>query len=310
MNGKSAFIRSQLNIFKHFIGKWSMSTVRRAQDSLGKLASNSFKDQVRTERLRIGEINCALLSPKEELSNGIMLYLHGGGYVAGNLDYANSFGSLLAVKCGIKVLAVEYRLAPENPYPAALDDAMEAYGYLLSGGYEPSRIVLCGDSAGGGLCYALCQKLRDKGRTIPAGIVAISPWTDLTLSSPSYEINKKDDPLMTVERLKYYSDCYVYGATSDTKGRLHPNTNDDVEDDIKVKSNPKISPLFDSCEKMPESLIFVGGDEIMYDDAVLLHEKLLKAGCQSELVVANGLWHAYLFFDLPERAGDFDKISK
>lgn len=310
MNGKSAFIRSQLNIFKHFIGKWSMSTVRRAQDSLGKLAGNSFKDQVRTERLRIGEINCALLFPKEELSNGIMLYLHGGGYVAGNLDYANSFGSLLAVKCGIKVLAVEYRLAPENPYPAALDDAMEAYGYLLSGGYEPSRIVLCGDSAGGGLCYALCQKLRDKGRTIPAGIVAISPWTDLTLSNPSYEINKKDDPFMTVERLKYYSDCYVYGATSDTKGRLHPNANDDFEDDIKVKSNPKISPLFDSCEKMPESLIFVGDDEIMFDDAVLMHEKLLKAGCQSELVVASGLWHAYLFFDLPERAGGFDKISK
>ena len=101
MNGKSAFIRSQLNIFKHFLGKWSMSTVRRAQDGLGKLMSNSYKDQVKTERIKVGAINCAMLSPKEELSSGVMLYLHGGGYVAGNLDYANSFGSLLAVKYNI-----------------------------------------------------------------------------------------------------------------------------------------------------------------------------------------------------------------
>lgn len=310
MNGKSAFIRSQLNIFKPFVDKWSLSTVRRAQDGLGKLMANSYKDQVHIGKIKVGEMNCAILTPKEELSNGVMLYLHGGGFVAGNLDYASSFAGVLAVKCGIKVLAVEYRLAPEHPYPAALDDAMEAYGYLLSSGYEPSRIALCGDSAGGGLCYSLCQKLRDKGRTLPAGIIAISPWTDLTLGSPSYEINKKDDPFMSEERLKYYSDCYVYGAATDTKGRLHPNVNLDSEADKSVKSDPKISPLFDSNDKMPESLIFVGGDEIMYDDAVLMHEKLINAGCQSELVVAPGMWHGYLFFDLPERAGDFDIISR
>ena len=310
MNGRRAFYRSQLNLLKPFLDKWSLGTVRRAQNSVGKLMSNSYKDQVKIKSVMVGDMECSLVSPKEELSSGIMLYLHGGGYVAGTLDYANGFASMLAVKCGITVFTAGYRLAPEHPYPAALDDAMDAYGHLISGGYEPSRIILCGESAGGGLCYALCQKLRDKGRTLPAGIVAISPWTDLTLSSPSYTLNKKEDPFMTVERLKYFADCYAYGATLDKKGRLHPVVKNNDLDDRAAKSDPRMSPLFDSLDKMPESLIFVGGDEIMYDDAALMHAKLLKAGCKSELVVAPELWHGYIFYDLADRAGDFDKISK
>lgn len=309
MNKKRAFYRSQLNLLKPFAAKCSLSLVRRTQDSIGKLMANSYKNDVKYEQIKVGSLNCAMLTPKEELSSGVILYLHGGGYACGNLDYAGGFGSMLAVKCGIRVFIVEYRLAPEHPYPAALDDAMDAYGYLLSGGYEPSRIALCGESAGGGLCYALCQKLRDKGRSLPAGIIAISPWTDLTLSSESYEINKKIDPSMTVERLKYFSDCYVYGR-DDSVENLLPRSNPDADADRRIKSEPRISPLFDSQEKMPESLIFVGGDEIMYDDSVFMHQRLLAADCKSELVVAPGLWHGYVLYDLPEREGDFSKISK
>lgn len=310
MNGKTSFYRSQLNILKPFVEKCSLSTVRRAQDKIGRLMANSYKSQVVTEKIKLEKIRCAMLTPVDELTDGVILYLHGGGFVAGNLDYALGFGSALAVKCGIKVLAVEYRLAPEHPYPAALDDAMEAYGYLLSSGYDPSRIILSGDSAGGGLCYSLCQKLRDKGRSMPAGIIAVSPWTDLTQSGDSYEFNKKADPSMTAERLKYFADSYVYGAQRDEKGRLSPITNSDAEDDASKKSNPKISPLFDTLEKMPESLIFVGNDEIMYDDSFLMHEKLIEAGCKSELVVAPELWHGYVLYDLQERAEDYDKIAK
>ena len=310
MKTKHAFLRSQLNILRPFVARCSLNVVRRSQDNIGKLMAGSYKDQVSADKIKVGELNCAMLTPREELSGGVILYLHGGGYVAGNLDYAMGFGSALAVKCGIKVFIVEYRLAPEHPYPASLDDAMDAYGYLLSNGYEPSRIALCGESAGGGLCYALCQKIRDKGRTMPAGIIAISPWTDMTMSSPSYTINQKDDPSLTPDMLKYFSDCYVYGADSDTKGRLRPRTNPDVEDDRRVKSERHLSPLFDTQEKMPESLILVGDDEIMYDDSVLMHEKLIEAGCKSELVVAEGMWHGYLLYDLPERAGDYEKISK
>ena len=306
---RRALYRSQLTLLKPFVDKCPLSVVRKTQDSIGRLVTNSYKSQVKINRLNVGSINCALLTPEEDLSGGIILYLHGGGYVGGNLDYAIGFGSMLAAKCKIPVLAVEYRLAPEHPYPAALDDAMDAYGYLLSGGYEPSRIVLSGESAGAGLCYALCQKLRDKGRTMPAGIIAISPWTDLTMSSDSHELHRKADPSLTKERLEYFADCYVYGARREN-GKNYPNTNPNREEDREIKRQPRISPLFDTKEKMPESLIFVGGDEILYDDAVLMHRGLLDAGCKSELVVAPELWHGYLLYDLPERKGDFDKIQK
>ena len=310
VNRKTAFIKSQLAISKPFVEKCSLSTVRRAHESVGRLKSNSYKDQTRIERVKIGSLNCAMITPKEELSDGVLLYIHGGGFVAGNLEYACGFGSALAAKCGIKVFTVEYRLAPEHQYPTAVDDIMDAYGHLLSSGFDPSRIAICGESAGGGLCYSLCQKLRDKGRTMPAGIIAISPWTDLSLTNESYEINKKDDPCLTKERLKYYADCYLYGATPDARGRLHPNVNNDTDDDLAKKRDRRVSPLYDSQEKMPDSLIFVGDDEIMYDDSVLMHEKLIAAGAKSELIIAHGLWHGYILYDLPDREEDFAKIRK
>ena len=283
--------------------------VRRSQDKLGKLMAYSCKENVEQEEILVGTMKCAMLTPKDSVSGGVILYLHGGGYVAGNLDYAKGFSTVLAAKLGMRVFCIEYRLAPEHPYPAALDDAMEGYGYLLSSGFEPSRIMLCGESAGGGLCYALCQKLRDKGRTMPAGIIAISPWTDLTMSGESYKINERKDPSMTVERLKYFADCYVYGASCG-EGKLRPQSNPDTEEDKLKKSEARISPLFDTQEKMPESLIFVGGDEIMLDDSVKMHESLLFSGAKSELVIAPSLWHGYLLYSIAERECDFDKISR
>ena len=239
VNPKSAFFRSQLNIVKPFAAKCSLGIVRRTQDNIGKLMANSCKDHVNFKYVRLGHLDCAMLTPKELLSDGVVLYLHGGGYVAGNLEYACGFASVLATKCGVRVFSVGYRLAPEHPYPAALDDAMDAYGYLLSDGYDPSRIILCGESAGGGLCYAMCQKLRDKSRTMPAGIIAISPWTDLTLSSESYKLNKKNDPSMTEEMLRFYADCYAYGGTEDEKGRVIPKSNSDPLDDKACKNANK-----------------------------------------------------------------------
>ena len=297
-----AFLRSQLTLLKPFTAKCSLGVVRKAQDRLGKLMAFSHKSNVVCEDVTVGDVPCAMIIPKDELSTGVILYIHGGGYVGGNLEYAKGFGTALASKCGIRVLCVAYRLAPEHVYPAALDDSLEAYGYLLANGFEPSRILLCGESAGGGICYALCQKLRDKGRTMPAGILAISPWTDLTSSGDSYLNNEKNDPSMTKTRLKYFSDCYAYGMEMGRK-KIHPRVNPDIEEDKRIKSNPKMSPLFDTQEKMPPSLIFVGGDEIMLDDSIKMHEKLLLAGRQSELVVAPELWHGYLLYD-------FDKMRK
>lgn len=310
MENRSAFIKSQIAFTNSLFNKPSIYSVRRSHDRIKHLMPHFHKDKVSIEKISVDGMNCAMIIPKDELSGGVVLYIHGGGFVCGDLDYACLFGSALAAKCGIRVFVMEYRLAPEHPFPAAIDDVMSAYGYLLSNGYDPSRIVLCGESCGGGLCYSLCQKLRDKGRTLPAGIVAISPWTDLTMSSESYDINRHDDTSMTVERLKYFADCYIWGASPDSKGKLRPNVNSDPEDDSRFKSEPRMSPLFDSQDRMPESLIFVGEKEIMYDDSVILHQKLLQAGCKSEIVVAEDMWHAYLLYGLPERKGDFDKIYK
>ena len=309
MKKKIAFLRSQLALLKPFVSNWSLSTVRKGQDKIGDLMANIHKNFVKSEEISIGTLNCAMQIPIDEISSGVILYLHGGGYTSGNLSYAKGFASALANKCGIRVFCVEYRLAPENVFPAALDDCMEAYGYLLSNGYDPSQIIICGESAGGGLAYSLCHKLRDKGRTLPAGIIAISPWTDLTLSGDSYEKNKKIDPVMSYERLKYFADCYAYGAVREKK-KLHPKTNPNQEEDRIVKSEPKMSPLFANQEKMPPSLIFVGTDEIMLDDSVRMHAKLLEVGSESTLVVAPDMWHGYLLYGLRDSEKDFDKIHR
>lgn len=309
MNHTTAFLRSQLALIKPFVSNSSLNTARRWQDKIGKLVAHTFRDDVKYDDFEYNGIKCSMVVPKDEITDGILLYLHGGGYTSGNIDYARGIGSIFASKCGIRVMSIAYRLAPENIYPAALDDAYDAYEHLLSCGYTHDKIILCGDSAGGGLCYSLCMKLRENGRGLPAGIIAVSPWTDLTSSGKSYSINAKNDPSMTLERLRYFADCYVYGCEQ-RDGNIFPKTSDDAASDSQIKSDPMISPLFGKLDNMPPSLIMAGGDEIMLDDSVALHEKLQRSGSVSELSIAPGMWHGYVIYCLKEHKGDFDKIRK
>lgn len=309
MRRATKLLRSQLALLKPFISGCSLATARRSQEQIGRLVANSHKDEVTYSDFYVGGIACTEITPRDELNAGVILYLHGGGYVAGGLDYARGFGSVIASRCGIRVVCAAYRLAPENVFPAALGDVTDVYGHLLSNGYDASSIILCGESAGGGLCYSLCQKLKEKGWTLPAGIIAVSPWSDLSLSGASYRLNEKADPSMTVSRLKYFADCYLYGAAEDGKN-LYPKSNPDVSDDTKRKQDPLVSPLFGDMQGMPPSLIFVGGDEIMLDDARELHKKLLDSGSASQITERGDMWHGYVFYSLPECDSDFDKIRK
>lgn len=304
------FIRSQLGFFKGFISNCSLETARKNQYRLGKLMASFHKADVTYEDFNIGEMEASLITPCDEVSKGIVLYIHGGGFTCGDLSYAKGFATMLSAKCGIKVLCVAYRLAPEHVFPSALDDCLEAYGYLLSHGYGPESIVLCGESAGGGLCYSLCLRLKEKGWFMPAGIIAISPWTDLTSSGESYEINLENDPSMTKERLKFYADCYLYGVDKKSKKRTRPATNSDLEGDFAKKSSPLLSPAFGDLEKLPPCLVFAGGDEIMLDDAVAVHKRVLEKGGKSELVITPEMWHGYVLYGLKENEGDFVKIRK
>ena len=302
MTAKTALLRSQLLLYKPFSGKFSLKFERAAQEKIGKLMAFPHKNNVIIENVSLSNCECAMITPKDILSNGIILYLHGGGFVSGNLDYAKGFATTLAAKCGIRVFCVAYRLAPEHVFPAAIDDSLSAYYYLLSHGYSPKHILLCGESAGGGLCYSLCQTLRNKNHSLPAGIIAVSPWVDLSCSGTTYETNKHEDPSMTIERLNEFANCYIgkHSPKKDTTENINP---------VAETNNPLVSPLFDSLDKMPPSLIFVGEDEIMLSDSTSLHQKLVNKKIQSELVIAPNLWHAYLLYDLNDREQDFDKIN-
>lgn len=280
-------IRSQLNFFKPFVASCSLEVTRNGQNKLGELMGAIHRKNVIVTEHSFADFDGAWVMPKTESRSGVILYLHGGGYTCGDLEYAKGFASTLAAECGVRVFCAAYRLAPEHRFPAALDDALESYKYLISKGYAPDKICLCGESAGGGLIYCLCLKLKELGLPLPCGIIAISPWTDLTGSGASYEKNKNIDPFMTQELLQFYADCYT--------------------DD---KADPLVSPLFGELEGLPPSLIFVGGDEIMLDDSRLMHEKLLKAGCKSSLVIAPERWHAYVLYMLSENMGDFDTINQ
>ena len=280
-------IRTQLSLLRPLLESCSLETIRKGQNMVGELMGARHRSQVIVKEHSFSQFESAWIIPKDERRQGVILYLHGGGYTCGDLDYAKGFGSALAVECGVKVFCVAYRLAPEHPFPAALEDAVESYRYLLSKGYAPERICLCGESAGGGLCYSLCMQLRSLGLPRPGSIIALSPWTDLTASGPSYNENKENDPSMTAQLLDYFAGCYT----------------DRRED-------PLVSPLCGDLSAMPPSLILVGGDEIMLSDAQLLHERLLKAGRRSQLAVKPERWHAYLLYDLEEDRQDYALINR
>ena len=279
-------VRSQMERLMPLFGSLSLETARKGQNMVGELMEKLHRQQVMAKAHNFPDFPAAWILPKDERRQGVILYLHGGGYVCGDLEYAKGFGSTLAVQCGCKVFTIGYRLAPEHPFPAALEDSVTAYRYLLDKGYQPGHITLCGESAGGGLCYSLCLKLREAGLPMPAGIIAISPWTDLTASGASYEENRERDPSMTQTLLDFFARNYT-----------------------EVRDHPLVSPLFADLSKMPPSSIFVGGDEIMKSDAVLLHEKLLDCGCKSELTLAEERWHGYLLYNLAEDRKDFDTVN-
>lgn len=280
-------VRSQLSMLSPLLSSCSLQTLRKGQDKIGELMEHRLREKTITREHPFAHFTGGWVIPKDERRQGVILYLHGGGYVCGGLDYAMGFGALLAVQTGTKVFCAAYRLAPEHPFPAALEDALEAYQYLLNKGYCPEHITLCGESAGGGLCYSLCLKCKELGIALPCGIMAISPWTDLTASGDSYEKNKDADPSMSTAALDYYADHY----TTD-------------------RENPYVSSLFGDLSAMPPSLIFVGGDEIMLSDSELMHKALQKALCKSHLVVRPARWHGYLLYNLEEDQADFAAINR
>ena len=301
MKFSDKFIRSQLQLVKPVATGASLDLARNVQDKLGRLIGFEHRRDVVISDEDFDGIKAAIVLPRDEVRHGIILYLHGGGYTCGGIEYAKGFASVLSAECGMRCATIEYRLAPEHPYPAALEDAFKAYEYLLKTGYNSDSIILAGESAGGGLCYALALKLKEQGIDMPAGIIALSPWCDLTLSGESYELNKDNDPTLTKERLEFFADCYT--------GVISEGNKDKNIDNRKNAQNPFISPVFADLTGLAPSLIFAGGDEILLSDSHMMHEKMISCGVSSKLTVRQGMWHAYHMYNLKSVRLDYKQMN-
>ena len=281
-------LREQLRLIKPIVSNFSIEAERAAQDKLGALGARALAPKVSFTPIKFEKFSACVVTPADAPGTGrTILYLHGGGYVAGDIQYSAGFGSVLAEKLDARVFCAAYRLAPENPFPAALEDALFAYKYLLGLGNAPENISLVGESAGGGLIFSLCLKLREEGLPLPSALAAISPWTDLTFSGESYDANRYRDPTLSEQSLRGYAEAYA-------------------PDDAK---NPLVSPLFGDLTGMPRSIIIAGGDELLLDDARMMADRLGQFGCENTLYTEPGMWHVYPLFGTPESQKALEMIK-
>jgi monoterpene epsilon-lactone hydrolase len=228
-----------------------------------------------------GGVPAERVTPPALAGDRHLLFLHGGGFVGGSPRLYRNLTWRLAAAAGASLLCLDYRLAPEHPFPAALDDAVAGYRFLLETGADPRRIAPIGDSAGGGLVFALLLRARDEGLPLPGMAVALSPWTDLALTGDSLRRNAATDPMIDADRVPPLVDYYLAGAD--------PRT-------------PYASPLYGDLAGLPPSLIQVGSDEALRDDAVRIAERLRAAGGRVVLEIwprMPHVWHAFAPF-VPE----------
>lgn len=240
---------------------------KRIEKSLGMFGK--LPTGVEISPATIGGLYAEWIRPSRMPHDRAILYFHGGGYVMGSCSAYRSIVAKFAAGSGIGALVFDYRLAPEHPFPAALDDSLAAYTWLLSQGLSPDRITFVGDSAGGGLCLATLLAIRDRGIALPAAAVALSPWTDLKCTGASYH---RKDPLAPEGSWMVHSKYYA----GDNDPAL-----------------PLISPLYGDVTRLPPLLIYAGGDESMLDDATRFAEKARKAGVNTRLQVGAGMVHCY-----------------
>ena len=262
---------------------------RSAMELAGKLAAPT--GDVSIEPFQVGDISCEMICP--DLAHNptyVILYAHGGGYVCGGLGYARILAAKLALATGFSVVSFEYRLAPENKFPAPIDDGELVWNYLLEKGYSAKNILMSGDSAGGHLVIALTQRLLAEGRIPPRALIVMSPWTDMTASSSSYEKYKKKDPILTHEYVEGVREAFI-GADADP-------------------SEPKYSPLYGDFKGFPPTLIMAGKNEILLEDSVQLNKKLSKAGAKATLDIEKDGWHVYQQMPLPVAGRAMKRIAK
>ena len=267
----------------------SIDEIRAMQTSSAKMMAKLPKG-ISLEKTRINEIDVKWLSHENAAAEKVILYLHGGGYVSGFLPSYYMMCGALSEVTGARVLMPDYRLAPDYPFPAALEDSLSIYAWLLENGFLAENIIIAGDSAGGGLSLATTLVIRDEGRPLPAGLVLLSPWTDLSFSGVSHETNVQKSVILHPDNMRLWADAYIAFAD--------PRT-------------PHISPAFADLKNFPPMLIQVGSDEVFLDDARMVAENAKSADVDMTLSVYEKMWHVWQTVGiLPEAKRAFEEIGE
>lgn len=268
---KSDFIKNFLKTAQPIVNRIPLMNQRSYQTTfftLKPLPSDVIYDEIEDFSYK-----AEWVIPPEEDPEKVIFYTHGGGYGMGDLISSRALIAPIAKKTGIRVFSFEYRLAPEHPFPAAFDDAKEAYEYVLGQGYSPGNIIAFGESAGGGLAVSNILRLIAEGKEAPQCLVTISPWSDLTATGQTYFLNEDKDPLLRGKYLKRLADSYV-------------------GDDSPL--NPYISPAFASYDdRFPPTLIQAGSDEVLLDDSKLLYNAMKDGGVDVDIEIYPKMWHVF-----------------
>ncbi|MBY8985939.1 MAG: alpha/beta hydrolase [Candidatus Lokiarchaeota archaeon] len=263
---------------------------RKAMEQMAQM--EKFPKDVNFDEINVNGIPSLWISTPEVVKEHVVLYLHGGGYVEGSRNTHKGLGYRISQVSKSRILLIDYRLAPENPYPAALEDSVAAYRWLIDiEGINPKNIVISGDSAGGGLTAATILKLRDTGVELPAGGVLLSPWTDLDITGDSVRTKRRIDPFIDAGGLFFMANLYA------------------GDEDLK---NPYISPLYADLMGLPPLLIQVGSAEVILDDSTRFAEKAKSAGVDVTLEIWEDMVHVFQAFALwaPEGEQAIEKIGE
>ncbi|MFZ5879322.1 MAG: alpha/beta hydrolase [Chloroflexota bacterium] len=275
--------------FKNQNLKVENSSVRPAQNAAGM--HWMVDKRIPVERIDIDGLPAAWIRPVDAEDEKVIIHLHGGGYVTGFIDSHLMMCVPMAKALKRKMLLPEYRLAPANPFPAALEDALKTYRWLLAQGTDACDIVLSGDSAGGGLALATALALRDAGDPLPAALICISPWADLTNRGASHAANAQVESVLRTDVLNKWASFYT---------------------DTSNLTNPFVSPVYADFHGLPPLLIQVGSDEILLDDSLTLAQRAQADGVDVSLRVWDELWHAWpVLGDLiPESGMAFEEMRE
>jgi acetyl esterase/lipase len=245
---------------------------QRRADMDAVAGATPMAEGTEVEPVDVDGVACEWLRSPGARTDAALVYLHGGGYCIGSLVSHKPMASKVGAAAGLPVLLVDYRLGPEHPFPAAVDDAVAVVRWLVGQGVAPDGIAFAGDSAGGGLALATLLELRDAGDDLPGAAACLSPWTDLTLGEPSVDANADTDPMLSRARLQTYADWYL--------GDQDPR-------------HPSASPRFADLGRLPPVVIHVAAEEILLDDARLVAEGIAAAGGTVEYEAWPGTFHVF-----------------